>query len=321
MTEELEKSVKSLTREVKLLNKKLARSETNRAQAERMKDETDVLYETVLRQVEAQKEEIEEGQAKLNDAFEVITGSITYASRIQRSVLPDTTILDATLADHFIYWEPRDVVGGDIYWVDAWGEGILIILGDCTGHGVPGAFMTLIASGALDRAKTEVVEGDVENLIRRMHQLIQLTLGQHKETGESDDGMELGACFINGDLESLVFTGAGFRLISLEDGEIEEYRGSKKGLGYCGIPFAQEYGSEVIEMRKGQRFYMTSDGLIDQVGGLKHRTFGRKRFKEILLSLLDVPMIDHAGHLHKALLDHQGTEIRRDDVSVIGFEV
>lgn len=95
------------------------------------------------------------------------------ARRIQRSILPDQSVLNSVLPDHFILWEPRDVVGGDIYWTAKWGEGVLIVLGDCTGHGVPGAFMTLISTGAFERVLTEAPEGDSALMIQRMHQLIQ----------------------------------------------------------------------------------------------------------------------------------------------------
>ena len=144
-------------------------------------------------------------QEERDRAYDIIHSSIQYASRIQRSVLPDNTMMEAFFADHFVLWEPRDVVGGDIYWCRPWGEGVLVILADCTGHGVPGAFMTLIATGALDRAQEEVPPGQVCKLVQRMHQMVQLTLGQHLEDGKSDDGLELGACYLDSRPTSMVF--------------------------------------------------------------------------------------------------------------------
>ena|GEM_PF-2775943 len=126
---------------------------------------------------------IEERNRELKEAFFVITSSIEYASRIQRSILPDDSILSAVTKDHFVLWEPRDIVGGDVYWHGAWGDGCLIVLADCTGHGVPGAFMSLISIGALERAMSEIEGGNLAKLISRVHQYIQVTLGQHYEGG------------------------------------------------------------------------------------------------------------------------------------------
>ena len=142
-------------------------------------------------------------EARLQDAYDIITGSIEYATHIQRSVLPADKDFSDIFSDHFVLWQPRDGVGGDIYWNRVWGKGRLVILADCTGHGVPGAFMTLIATGALDRAQEDVDAGDVAGLVQRMHQLIQQFLGQHAEEGTIDDGLDLGACYLDDTLDTM----------------------------------------------------------------------------------------------------------------------
>jgi serine phosphatase RsbU (regulator of sigma subunit) len=258
---------------------------------------------------------------ELSEAYEVIRSSIRYASRIQRSVLPDISLLEERLADYFVYWEPRDVVGGDIYWNDTWGEGLLLILGDCTGHGVPGAFMTLIATGALDRAKMEVPRGDIAALAQRMHQLMQITLRQNTGHSESDDGMELGICYLPADMTCLTFSGARFELFVVDNGQVSVIKGTKQGIGYCSIPLTQEYDTQTIRVHEGMRFYMTSDGLIDQLGGPKRLAFGKKRFKELLVSMEDLSMKEQKARLQSTFRDFQGPETRRDDVSVIGFRI
>lgn len=179
--------------------------------------------------------ERKEAERKLQDAYNIISESINYAGNIQQAVLTGEDMIATTMSDHFVLWEPRDVVGGDIYWCHLWGDGILVILADCTGHGVPGAFMTLISTGALDRAMAEVPPGKVGDLIQRMHQIIQITLNQHGGQGESNDGLELGACFLEPDLGHLVFAGARFSLFRVNGGDVEEIKGTKKGLGYRGI--------------------------------------------------------------------------------------
>ncbi len=260
-------------------------------------------------------------QERLTDALNVISGSIEYASKIQRSVLPDDTLFSSLLSDHMVLWEPRDVVGGDIYWCRLWGEGLLIILGDCTGHGVPGAFMTLIATGALDNALTDVPQGQVGQLLQRIHQMVQTTLGQHGEGGESDDGMELGMCYLGPAMDELTFTGARFELYQVEDGEIDVIKGTKSGIGYRGISHTQEFEEHQIVNLENKTFFMTSDGLVDQVGGDKRRMFGKRRFRELLLNLRNKTMAEHKKHIYRALIDYQGEERRRDDISIIGFKV
>jgi PAS domain S-box-containing protein len=265
--------------------------------------------------------ERKESERQLTEAYEIITSSIQYASRIQRSILPPDSAVGAVFSDHFVLWEPRDVVGGDVYWCTTWGDGVLLILADCTGHGVPGAFMTLISTGALDRAQTEVPEGDVAALVQRMHQLVQIVLGQDAEQGESDDGLELGACYLIPGKATLEFVGARFSLFMAENGEVTELKGVKKGLGYRGVPLEQAYPGETVELRPGVGFYMTSDGLIDQIGGPKRRSFGKRRFRDLIVSVQELPLAEQRDRIVETLRTFQGDEERRDDVSVIGFTV
>ena len=262
-----------------------------------------------------------EAEAELANAYEIIRSSINYASRIQRSILPDDDLISAILSDHFILWEPRDVVGGDVYWAGTWDDGFMVMLGDCTGHGVPGAFMTLISIASFERAMQDVDPGNVGELIQRTHQYIQLTLRQQSDGGESDDGIELGVCYLAAELDELVFVGARFELFLVEDGMVSVIKGTKSGLGYRGVPLIQEFEEHRIIELQSKTFYMTSDGLIGQVGGDRNRSFGKKRFKEQLLSLSGQSMSEQKDSIHAALNEFQGSEVRRDDVSVIGFTV
>ena len=248
----------------------------------------------------------------------MIASSIQYASRIQRSILPDPQIFENLFADHFVHWEPRDVVGGDIYWCERWGDGALAVLGDCTGHGVPGAFMTLIAIGALDRALSEVAQGDVAGLMRRMHQLVQVTLNQDGSGGESDDGMELGICYLPAGGQHMTYVGARFSLFVVERGEVEEIKGDKTGIGYRHVPQDTAF---TVPLGCGRFFYLTSDGLIDQLGGPKRRAFGNRRFKELISGFDGLPFADRRERILQTLAEYQGAEMRRDDVAVMGFTI
>ena len=264
--------------------------------------------------------ERKKSQMERDEALEIISGSIRYASRIQKAILPGPEPFEAAAAGHFVIWKPRDVVGGDIYLASAWGDGFLVVLGDCTGHGVPGAFMTLIASGALSHARGEVEPGQVAGLVRRMHQLMQTNLNQHIQGGDSDDGMELGALFVRPTAGTVCFVGARFPLFIQKEGEIVELKSDKRGIGYRHIPYDQEFTEQVLRISPGLRIYMVSDGVIDQIGGVQHRAFGKRRFKELLASLAGLPMPRQGEHIYQALVAYQGQESRRDDVSIVGLE-
>ena len=244
-----------------------------------------------------------------------------YASYIQRSILPRKETLDALLPEYFVLWEPRDMVGGDIYWCRPWGEGTLVMLGDCTGHGVPGAFMTLISNGALDKAYLEVPPGDPARLLQHMHQSIQSTLGQdHDNKSASDDGIEAGACFLNHKEGSMIFAGAKFDLFISDKKEITVIKGTKSGLGYRGIAWHVIFTNHYVDFSSKQTYYMTSDGMTEQVGFETRRCFGKNRLKALILSLGDMPLSEQKERFRQALLDYQGDQKRRDDVSIIGFK-
>lgn len=262
-----------------------------------------------------------EAERKLADAYNVISGSIDYATNIQRSILPDMRVLGEFTSDHFVIWEPRDRVGGDIYWCRPWGLGMLVIVADCTGHGVPGAFMTLIANAALDRATETGVPGRVGQLISRMHQLVQVALKQHQAGGDSDDGLELGACYLDPEQARMVFSGARFSLFVNDADGVRELKGDKSGIGYRGIPLNQPFTDHKVDLVSGAQYYMTTDGLIDQIGGQGRRSFGKKRFKALLGEVPSLSMAQQKARIERAFSDYRGQEPRRDDVSVIGFRI
>jgi len=264
--------------------------------------------------------ERKQAEEDIRRAHELITDSIDYASNIQRSALPDDDIMRQTLGDHFVIWKPCDRVGGDIYWHRRWGEGDLIILADCTGHGVPGAFMTLIAGGALDRALAEVPAGDCAGLIQRMHQLVQQLLGQDRGEGYADDGLEIGVCYLPRAHGQLRFAGANISLYIQENGSVRELKGDRKEIGYRRLPSDAEFTNHAVETRSGMAIIMTTDGLPTQVGEQTRLPFGKRGFRQLLEQLDGIPMASRGDDILAALNDHMGTRAQRDDISLIGFE-
>ncbi|WP_163292627.1 SpoIIE family protein phosphatase [Desulfovibrio sp. JC022] len=281
--------------------------------------------EELLRCLEKKNKDLERSEARVQEALSMVSSSIRYASRIQRSILPAKSFLESISSECFVLWEPRDVVGGDIYWARNWGEGALLILADCTGHGVPGAFMTLISSGALDISLNKVEAGDCGGLIQNMHCHIQEVLNQNScsiDEGEcSDDGLELGVCYLPGNRTQLTYAGAGFPLFISDEEGVRQLKGDRKGIGYRGIPADTVWTNKKVDIRDDMFFYMGSDGIFDQIGGPKGRGFGKKRFRALLESARSSPLSGHGNIIYDELLEYQGAEKRRDDVSAFGFKV
>jgi ABC-type amino acid transport substrate-binding protein/serine phosphatase RsbU (regulator of sigma subunit) len=254
-------------------------------------------------------------------AMTLINESIQYASRIQRSVLPVESELKQAFADHFIIWQPKDVVGGDIYLLRTCNGGQLIFLIDCTGHGVPGAFMAMIATGAFDQALIEIPDGNPAVLLQRANQLVKKILGQDGHDGESDDGFECGVCLIDNASGEITFAGARFELWQLDGQEFTVTKGDKAGIGYRRTEAGRSFTNHVVPVIDGATYYMTTDGLIDQVGGKKYRAFGKRRLKGVILDYSKMKMSVQAAQIIRAFEEYQHNEERRDDISLVGFKL
>lgn|GEM_PF-1742637 len=256
----------------------------------------------------------------ISNAMGLINESIAYASRIQRSVLPDVSTLEAAFDDHLVIWSPKDIVGGDIYLHRRCENGHLLILIDCTGHGVPGAFMTMIATGAFDQALLEQSDGDPAALLKRTNHLVKTVLSQDRDEGESDDGFDCGVCRIDDRTGDVVYAGARFELWRLDGHEIEVTKGDKVGIGYRRTAIEQSFTNHVLPFSEGAAYYLASDGLVDQIGGDKRRAFGKRRLKGIILDYSRMAMAAQATHILRAFEEYQHNEERRDDISLVGFK-
>lgn len=259
---------------------------------------------------------------ELKEAHKQVISSIQYASRIQRSVLAKDSDFAAMFDDYFIIWEPRDTVGGDMLITSqSWGNGDLAVLGDCTGHGVPGAFVTMLATGAFEQAMMTVKPGDLSKLMQTTHRILQKTMGQDHSEGESDDGLELGVCYIPSNGGELQFCGARIDLFIVKDSHISVIKGTKKGLGYRGIPTNQTYMQHEVHADTQTSFYLTTDGFVDQVGGPDNRMFGKKRLRELLTKINELSMDEQKPIIQAAFENYQNKQRRRDDVTMLGFRL
>ncbi|KZE34300.1 serine phosphatase RsbU (regulator of sigma subunit) [Crenobacter luteus] len=259
--------------------------------------------------------------------------SIHYASVIQQSFLQSSRRdMAAALTDYFMAWEPRDVVGGDYYYFVRRDDGFFVAVIDCTGHGVPGAFMTLIMASALKQVLTTRDLHDPAALLGAINRQVKESLGQlsrdeleHDDNVEirSDDGMDCAFCWYDKATRTLTYAGAKTPIFVIEPGsdEVAVHDGNKKGVGYVSTPLDYQWENRRVTLAPGAQLYISTDGIIDQIGGPKRICFGKKRFKEALLKYRQQPMTEQRGRLLDVFHAWQGENARRDDVSLFGVRL
>ncbi len=253
-----------------------------------------------------------------------VMASIDYASVIQNSFLKNSRqALESCLQQAFLLWQPRDPVGGDCYYCRSTAEGLFLALIDCTGHGVPGAFMTLIVSSALSQAAERQSLSDPAAVMGEVNRLVKSGLGQELRPGErasasrSDDGMDGGFLWIPRGASSVTYAGARIPLYleREDDGDAVCVEACRRGVGYVDTPMDQTWTNRVVPVTPGTTAFLTSDGMIDQIGGPKRIAFGRRRILECLRATRGSPVRERGEALWSHLLAYQGSETRRDDAS------
>ncbi|BAH75151.1 putative phosphatase [Solidesulfovibrio magneticus RS-1] len=252
----------------------------------------------------------------LETARRQIESSIDYAARIQRAFLSDPAELASVFPDSFVWWDQRDVVGGDVFFLAKSAGGVFLGIGDCTGHGVPGAFMTLIAKAALDRVRLERFEGDPGGVLAEAHRYMRRWL--IAEGGEVDDGMDMGLVYFDADDASrLVYAGARRPLWVERGGEVEEIGADRLGLGYAKTPEDAVFANVAVELAAGDTLFLFSDGLTDQIGGVRGLPLGKKPLRQWLAEAAGAPLVERRQALVTIFENHRGRASRRDDVAAL----
>ena len=258
---------------------------------------------------------------KIEEQHKNITSSINYAQRIQEAMLPPSEQLKSLLTDSFVLFLPRDKVSGDFYWAkiletknyDQFGLAAV----DCTGHGVPGAFMSMIAMNALNSIVGKGITSASE-ILSNLHHEIYTSLKQNKSGNK--DGMDMALCTIDLRNKVLTYAGAKNPLLYIKDGEIHQIRGDKHPIG--GGKDAQVLFKEhQVKIEDGMTFYMYSDGYVDQFGGPDNMKFMSKKFKELLLRIAHLPMEEQCKRLEGEFEKWKGSQKQIDDVLVLGFKI
>lgn len=258
---------------------------------------------------------------ELQSARKKIMGSLQYASRIQHTLLPTASVLERTFRDSFVWWEPRDVVGGDTYCVYPVPKGVFVAVIDCTGHGVPGAFMTCIVHAFLKQCLQSEHSDNPGRVLSLMNQRLRSFLHDTEGTNPINDGFDAAFCHIDANRGRMVFAGAGLPLYYSSDGDILEIKGDRPGVGDSRTALNASFTNHIIELDEASRFYLATDGIIDQIGGPTGLPFGKKRFKQLLGRIAHMPFSGQETELSAAWRDYAGNEEKRDDLTVLGFSV
>ncbi len=263
---------------------------------------------------------------QLADEHRNIIDSINYAKRIQQFVLPEEQRLRQRFPDSFILYLPRDIVSGDFYWFHSKRNQTIFVAGDCTGHGVPGAFMSLLGINALNQILRDFGSLDADLFLAEFNERIGALLKQgyaaSKEAVPPMDGMDVALANIDTKNYIVQYAGAGRPLYFTRNGQLEFVKGAHYPIGGTGLLYQKvTYERHEVQLAPGDCLYFFSDGYTDQFNSENKRKFGVKRFREILQEVQAQPMENQRDHLIDVLTTWKGDQAQTDDIMVIGLRL
>ncbi len=281
----------------------------------------------------AQRDEIQEQKYNIEKANININESIDYANRLQRAILSNTEILKKYLSDFFILYNPKDKVSGDFYWWTHIENKTIIAVADCTGHGVPGAFMSMLGSSLLREIIQKEYITHTGVILRRLRKEIIKTLNQKGEIGEQNDGMDISIITIDNKTNTVQYSGANNPLYIITNNAriLKDYTPLKDYNGFYEIkpdkmPISiyekmDNFQTNDIKLEKGDKLYMFSDGYADQFGGQKGKKYKYKSFKDILFNISELAMEEQKNILDVNFENWKNNEEQTDDVLILGLKI
>ena len=271
-------------------------------------------------EIQKQKDEIEYQKNLIDEKNADITASIEYARYIQESVLPDPQLLDDLLPDSFVLFKPKDIVSGDFYWLTRKDGKTVFTVADGTGHGVPGAFMSLLGITLLNEIVN--IDGIInsEEIITHLRERIISSLRQTRDDISSLDGIDLALCVLDRKSRMLQFTGAINGMVLIRNGKMEKIRGDHSSVCYS-MDNKNPFTRKEIPYEKGDVFYLYSDGFADQFGGREEKKYKVARLNDKLMEIHQLEMIEQGRILERELLDWMGEVEQTDDISLMGVRL
>ena len=257
-----------------------------------------------------QKELVESKNKELID-------SINYAKRIQRAVLPSYGMVKHKLANALVLFKPKDIVSGDFYWLDEKEDTILLAAADCTGHGVPGAMVSLVCNNTLSRTVREFGLTNPALILNKVRDIVIESFTNSRE--EVKDGMDIALIALNFKTNVLRYAGANNNLYVISDGELRVFKADRQPIGKYVV--TSDFNMQEVQLKPGDTFYMFTDGFVDQFGGPDGKKFKTNRFLKILLEIQHLSMREQQKYIDKVFMDWKADLDQIDDVCVIGVKV
>jgi serine phosphatase RsbU (regulator of sigma subunit)/Flp pilus assembly protein TadD len=274
----------------------------------------------------AQKREIEFKNEELAVKNKDITDSIVYSRRIQQALLPSPALMQQLLPDSFVFYRPKDIVSGDFYWVESWGRRVLVAAADCTGHGVPGALLSVVGLNLLNQTVQVHGLSSPAPMLNAVNKNLAQALGQRQiGTGQVmsqlHDGMDIALLAIDRSEMLAEFAGANNPLWLVRGSELIEYRADRQPVGQHSDVEQRPFTSHSIALQPGDMLYIFSDGYADQFGGSAQKKFKQRRLRELLTEIAAQPAAQQRTLLEERFEEWKGSLEQVDDVLVIGIRV
>lgn len=248
-----------------------------------------------------------------------ITDSLIYAQRIQEAMLPSEEYFRKHFPESFIFFKPKDIISGDFYWIGERGDRIFVVAADCTGHGVPGALMSMIGLEIIEKA---IVENNIETpsvILGALNEGLEKTFSREKNIGTIiRDGMDAGLCVVDKKSRKIIFAGAFFPLYLFRNNSLTQINGDKIIIGMN--PGRIPYTDHEIDIQEDDMVYLFSDGYADQFGGNESRKFMYRRLRYLLLNIHEFDVKDQKSILDENLKAWMGANPQVDDMMIIGFK-
>jgi len=268
-------------------------------------------------EVVRQKEEIERQRERVTELYTDLTDSINYARRLQQTILPTGEQVRSIFMDSFVLFRPKDIVSGDFYWFKAAGNKVIFAAIDCTGHGVPGSFMSLLGYNVLSQVcKVFTTPSSILNNVNRLSS--EALHSEFSDANEVNDGMDMAVCTLDRTTLIMEFAGAKNPAIIVRNNEIIMLRPDKFSIGE---KVSQGFSNMTVQMLPGDCVYLFSDGFADQFGGEKKKKLMKKNFYRLLQEASSLPMIDQQAYLENFLDNWIGELEQVDDILVLGVKI
>lgn len=265
--------------------------------------------------VRERTDELSAANRLLEDSQQRIMDSISYARMIQDSILPSREILERCLGEHFVLYRPKESVGGDFYYLREFPGRFLLAVIDCTGHGIPGAFMTMTVNSVLNHVVDAVCSDNPARILSELNRVMRSTLVLQ----ELDAGFDIAICVVERGAGRLLYAGAGLNLYLATADGVRELRGNHQRVGYKGSRLDYTYNNHAVDLSGTECCYLTTDGLLDEPGGDKGYGFGSGRFRAMLAEHSRLSMQHQTAAFTKTLDDYRGDRSQRDDITLLGF--